>query len=316
MKDNQQEIFPIVDEQGTVIGKATRGECHSGTRLLHPVVHLHVFNGQGDVYLQKRPEWKDIQPGKWDTAVGGHLDYGETPEEALCREVREELGMTDFTPSFIGKYVFESQRERELVYVHRTTYDGKIQPSTEELDGGRFWTMQEIREAMGQGVLTPNFESEFQRFFLGKIEKYRLLTEQIRALIEGETDSVAVMANVCAAIHEAMGFFWTGFYRVQGGELVLGPFQGPVACMHIGFGRGVCGTAWEQRQTIVVPDVEQFPGHIACSSLSRSEIVVPVFSQNGDVVAVLDIDSKELTTFDDIDRQYLEGIVKELKLLN
>ena len=316
MKDNQQEFFPIVDEQGTVIGKATRGECHSGTRLLHPVVHLHVFNGQGDVYLQKRPEWKDIQPGKWDTAVGGHLDYGETPEEALCREVREELGMTDFTPSFIGKYVFESQRERELVYVHRTTYDGKIQPSTEELDGGRFWTMQEIREAMGQGVLTPNFESEFQRFFLGKIEKYRLLTEQIRALIEGETDSVAVMANVCAAIHEAMGFFWTGFYRVQGGELVLGPFQGPVACMHIGFGRGVCGTAWEQRQTIVVPDVEQFPGHIACSSLSRSEIVVPVFSQNGDVVAVLDIDSKELATFDDIDRQYLEGIVKELKLLN
>lgn len=316
MKDNQQEIFPIVDEQGTVIGKATRGECHSGTRLLHPVVHLHVFNGQGDVYLQKRPEWKDIQPGKWDTAVGGHLDYGETPEEALCREVREELGMTDFTPSFIGKYVFESQRECELVYVHRTTYDGKIQPSTEELDGGRFWTMQEIREAMGQGVLTPNFESEFQRFFLGKIEKYRLLTEQIRALIEGETDSVAVMANVCAAIHEAMGFFWTGFYRVQGGELVLGPFQGPVACMHIGFGRGVCGTAWEQRQTIVVPDVEQFPGHIACSSLSRSEIVVPVFSQNGDVVAVLDIDSKELATFDDIDRQYLEGIVKELKLLN
>ena len=309
MKDNQQEIFPIVDEQGTVIGKATRGECHSGTRLLHPVVHLHVFNKQGDVYLQKRPEWKDIQPGKWDTAVGGHLDYGETPEEALRREVREELGMTDFTPSFIGKYVFESQRERELVYVHRTIYDGEIQPSKEELDGGRFWTIQEIREAMGKGVLTPNFEHEFQRFFLEKIEKYRLLTEQIRALIEGETDSVAVMANVCAAIHEAMGFFWTGFYRVQGGELVLGPFQGPVACMHIGFGRGVCGTAWEQRQTIVVPDVEQFPGHIACSSLSRSEIVVPVFSQNGDVIAVLDIDSKELATFDDIDRQYLEGIV-------
>lgn len=309
MKDNQQEIFPIVDEQGTVIGKATRGECHSGTRLLHPVVHLHVFNKQGDVYLQKRPEWKDIQPGKWDTAVGGHLDYGETPEEALRREVREELGMTDFTPSFIGKYVFESQRERELVHVHRTIYDGEIQPSKEELDGGRFWTIQEIREAMGQGVLTPNFEHEFQRFFLEKIEKYRLLTEQIRALIEGETDSVAVMANVCAAIHEAMGFFWTGFYRVQGGELVLGPFQGPVACMHIGFGRGVCGTAWEQRQTIVVPDVEQFPGHIACSSLSRSEIVVPVFSQNGDVIAVLDIDSKELATFDDIDRQYLEGIV-------
>ena len=143
---------------------------------------------------------------------------------------------------------------------------------------------------------------------MDKIEKYRLLTKQISALIEGETDRVAVMANVCAAIHETMGFFWTGFYRVKDGELVLGPFQGPVACMHIKFGRGVCGTAWRQRETIVVPDVEQFPGHIACSSLSRSEIVVPLFSNDGEVQAVLDIDSKELATFDDVDRQYLEGI--------
>ena len=166
MKDNEQEIFPIVDEEGRVVGKATRGECHSGSRLLHPVVHLHVFNAQGDVYLQKRPEWKDIQPGKWDTAVGGHIGYGETPEEALQREVREELGITDFTPEFIGKYVFESQRERELVYVHRTTYEGEIRPSQDELDGGRFWSIEEIREVMGQGVLTPNFESEFKRFFL------------------------------------------------------------------------------------------------------------------------------------------------------
>ena len=143
---------------------------------------------------------------------------------------------------------------------------------------------------------------------MDKIEKYRLLTEQIRALIDGETDSVAVMANVCAAIHEAMGFWWTGFYRVKDGELVLGPFQGPVACMHIGFGKGVCGMAWKEQRTVIVPDVEQFPGHIACSSLSRSEIVVPVFSSSGDVVAVLDIDSKELNTFDDTDRQYLESI--------
>ncbi|MBO4720858.1 MAG: GAF domain-containing protein [Prevotella sp.] len=143
---------------------------------------------------------------------------------------------------------------------------------------------------------------------MDKTEKYRLLTEQIRSLIAGETDAVAVMANVCAAIHETMGFFWTGFYRVVGDELVLGPFQGPVACMHIPYGRGVCGTAWEQRETIVVPDVEQFPGHIACSSLSRSEIVVPVFSQGGEVVAVLDIDSKDLSTFDETDRHYLEAI--------
>jgi GAF domain-containing protein len=122
------------------------------------------------------------------------------------------------------------------------------------------------------------------------------------------------MANVVAAIHETMGFFWTGFYRVVGIELVLGPFQGPVACTRIAYGRGVCGTAWKQGQTIVVPDVEQFPGHIACSSLSRSEIVVPVLNRIGSVVAVLDIDSKELSTFDDIDRQYLENICHDLIL--
>ncbi len=143
-----------------------------------------------------------------------------------------------------------------------------------------------------------------------KDEKYRLLTEQIKALVEGETDVVAVMANVAAAIHETMGFFWTGFYRVIGRELVLGPFQGPVACMHIPFGRGVCGTAWQREETIVVPDVEQFPGHIACSSLSRSEIVVPVMSAAGEVMAVLDIDSRELATFDDTDRRHLEQICK------
>lgn len=149
-----------------------------------------------------------------------------------------------------------------------------------------------------------------------KEEKYRLLTEQIRSLIEGETDMVAVMANAVAAIHETMNFFWTGFYRVMpkkgtnAQELVLGPFQGPVACMHIPYGKGVCGSAWKQRQTLVVPDVEQFPGHIACSSLSRSEIVVPLLSSTGEVLAVLDIDSKELATFDNTDRQYLEEICR------
>ena len=149
---------------------------------------------------------------------------------------------------------------------------------------------------------------------MSKTENYQLLVEQIRSLIEGERDAVAVMANVAAAIHEAMGFWWTGFYRVmpKAGsdvkELALGPFQGPVACMHIPFGKGVCGTAWERQQTIVVPDVELFPGHIACSSLSRSEIVVPVIAASGEVVAVLDIDSRELSTFDNTDSQYLETI--------
>ena len=147
---------------------------------------------------------------------------------------------------------------------------------------------------------------------MNKEENYKLLFEQVKALIAGETDEVAIMANVCAAIHEAMGFFWTGFYIVKGEELVLGPFQGPVACMHIGYGRGVCGTAWQRAESVVVPDVEQFPGHIACSSLSRSEIVVPVFDTEGKVKAVLDIDSKELGTFDATDRQWLEKIVKML----
>lgn len=165
MKDNEKEIFPLVDEEGNVVGKATRGRCHDGSRLLHPVVHLHVFNSRGDIYLQKRPEWKDIQPGKWDTAVGGHVDYGETPGEALRREVSEELGISDFAPESMGKYVYDSRRERELVYVNRTVYDGPIRPSATELDGGRFWTMKEISEALGKEVLTPNFESEFKRFF-------------------------------------------------------------------------------------------------------------------------------------------------------
>ena len=148
-----------------------------------------------------------------------------------------------------------------------------------------------------------------------KIEKYSLLIKQISALIDGETDLVAVMANVCAAIHETMGFWWTGFYRVVDNELLLGPFQGPVACMHIGFGKGVCGTAWKEQRTIIVPDVDLFPGHIACSSLSRSEIVVPVFSKGREVLAVLDIDSKELATFDNIDQQYLEEVCKMLSPL-
>ena len=146
--------------------------------------------------------------------------------------------------------------------------------------------------------------------FMEKEEKYKLLKQQIEALVAGEDDSVSVMANVSAAIHQEMGFFWTGFYIVKGEELHLGPFQGSVACMHIPFGRGVCGTAWQRAETIVVPDVEQFPGHIACSSLSRSEIVVPLFNASHDVVAVLDIDSRELNTFDDIDRDWLEQIVR------
>ena len=142
-----------------------------------------------------------------------------------------------------------------------------------------------------------------------KTEQYRLLERQVAALVEGETDVIAKMANVAAVLHETFGFWWTGFYRVVGEELVLGPFQGPVACMHIPYGKGVCGTAWKRNETVVVPDVEEFPGHIACSSASKSEIVVPVHGAAGEVVAVLDIDSDRLATFDEVDRVWLERIV-------
>ena len=145
----------------------------------------------------------------------------------------------------------------------------------------------------------------------GKEEKYALLYKQIAAVTESESDAIANMANVAAMIHHTFGFWWTGFYRVIGEELVLGPFQGPLACSRIAYGRGVCGTAWKEQRTQVVPDVEQFPGHIACSSASKSEIVVPLI-KDGKVVAVLDIDSEHLATFDETDRQWLERIMELL----
>lgn len=142
-----------------------------------------------------------------------------------------------------------------------------------------------------------------------KEDRYVQLVPQIRNLVESETDLIANMANVASVLHETFGFWWTGFYRVQEGLLVLGPFQGPLACTRIGLGKGVCGTAWMRGETIIVPDVNAFPGHIACSSLSRSEIVVPL-KRNGKVIAVLDIDSKEINTFDDLDKFFLESIAE------
>ena len=144
--------------------------------------------------------------------------------------------------------------------------------------------------------------------FMNKTEKYQALHEQIEALLNKENDEIANMANVAALIHETFNFWWTGFYRVIDNELVLGPFQGPVACTRIAFGRGVCGTSWKEAQTIIVKNVHEFPGHIACSSESKSEIVVPIFKEN-QVVAVLDIDSENLATFDEIDKEWLEKIV-------
>lgn len=165
-KDNAKEMFPIVDEEGNITGVATRGECHSGSMLLHPVVHLHVFNSQGEIYLQRRPMWKDIQPGRWDTAVGGHVDLGESVQQALLRETAEELGLdlSALQVELLGHYVFQSSRERELVFSHRVTYDGEIKPSA-ETDGGRFWPIEELQDNMGKGIFTPNFESEYHRLF-------------------------------------------------------------------------------------------------------------------------------------------------------
>ena len=143
---------------------------------------------------------------------------------------------------------------------------------------------------------------------MDKNETYRMLAKQVESLIEGENNPTGQLANAAALLHEAMGWWWTGFYLVNGDTLQLGPFQGPVACYNIKRGKGVCGSAWLENRTLVVPDVEQFPGHIACSSLSRSEIVVPLRDDRGQVVGVLDIDSKELATFDDVDARWLEEI--------
>jgi len=167
---NPVEYFPIVTEEGVVTGKATRTECHSGTFLLHPVVHLHVFNSRGELYLQKRAADKDIQPGKWDTSVGGHVDYGEETEEAMRREVREELGIIDFKPVFLRRYKFVSDREAELVHSYYTVYDGDIQPDPVEISEGKFWKISEIEQEMGKNVFTPNFENEFSTIVKPSLE--------------------------------------------------------------------------------------------------------------------------------------------------
>ncbi len=145
---------------------------------------------------------------------------------------------------------------------------------------------------------------------MDKTATYQLLSKQVESLIEGENNPTGQLANAAAILHETMGWWWTGFYLVNGDTLQLGPFQGPVACYNIKCGRGVCGTAWQENRTIVVPDVEQFPGHIACSSQSRSEIVVPLRNNGGEVIGVLDIDSKDLATFDEVDAHWLEEIAR------
>lgn len=165
-QDNSEELLPMVDEVGNITGAISRGEAHNGNKTLHPVVHLHLFNSNGELYLQHRPKWKTIQPDKWDTACGGHINLGECVEDALIREVKEELGIEEFEPVKLGQYIYESKVEKELIFAFRTLYDKPINPSKEELDGGRFWSIPDILDNMGKGIFTPNFEEEYTRFFI------------------------------------------------------------------------------------------------------------------------------------------------------
>jgi len=161
-KFNNEEWLPLVDREGKIIGKATRTQCHENKNLLHPVVHLHVFNSKGELYLQKRSLNKLVQPGKWDTAVGGHIELNESIEHSLSREALEEIGISGFKPQLLVKYEWHSEMESELVFSFVTTYMGKITPNKTELDGGRFWTFSEIKKQLEKGTFTPNFEHEFK----------------------------------------------------------------------------------------------------------------------------------------------------------
>jgi isopentenyldiphosphate isomerase len=158
------EYFPVVNPEGEVIAKALRRDCHNGSHILHPVVHLHVFSSQGELYLQRRALHKDLLPGYWDTAVGGHVIYGETIQQALLREVQEEIGITNFAPVHVETYRYDSSRESEMVHVYKTTYDGPFCWNDGEVMDGRFWSIDELRLAMGMDILTPNLEMELQRF--------------------------------------------------------------------------------------------------------------------------------------------------------
>lgn len=258
--------------------------------------------------------------------------FSEEQIETIAQAVEDHRASSKEAPHTIyGKLIAEADRQIIPDVVIRRTIqfgfnhypeldkEGHWKRTVEHLgekyaDGGylQLWIpesanaarLEELRKTIrDKEALRKVFETIY------KEERYKELLPKAAALLEGESDTIAKMANLAAMVHKAFGFWWTGFYRVEGGMLVLGPFQGPVACSRIPFGKGVCGTAWKRCETVVVPDVELFPGHIACSSESRSEIVVPVWN-SGEVAAVLDIDSRDLATFDSIDRFWLEKIVE------
>lgn len=156
-----EEIFPLVDENGSVVGQATRSDCHNGSMLLHPVIHIHIFNSKGELFLQKRSYKKDVQPNKWDSSVAGHIDLGETPVIAALREAKEELNLLLPDMHYIDKYIIETSTERELSYIYFTTTDLEPSINMDEVSDGRYWTLDEIKDNLGKDIFTPNFESDF-----------------------------------------------------------------------------------------------------------------------------------------------------------
>ena len=279
-------------------------------------VRSEVFvTGQKCLYVD--PDGRDfgsvqVFASKGDRIVGCLRIYGK---EAGVVQIGRVAVIESLRGSGIGRmmmrqaisYVTENSTD-EKIYLEAQTYAigfyeklGFKVISDEFLDEGIPHKGMELLIERVSGIQCTDDAAK------AKSDKYSLVYKQVEALLEGENDCIANMSNIAALLHGTFGFWWTGFYVVKGDELVLGPFQGPVACSRIPFGRGVCGTAWKRKESIVVPDVEQFPGHIACSSLSRSEIVVPVL-RGGNVIALIDIDSKELNTFDGIDREHLERI--------
>ncbi|MBN2813052.1 MAG: NUDIX domain-containing protein [Bacteroidales bacterium] len=160
----KEEWLPLVNEEGEIIGKAPRSHCHANKNYLHPVVHLHVINKKGEIFLQKRPENKVVQPGKWDTAVGGHVAFGESVDTSLEREALEEIGISNFKATLIARYIWESDIERELVYCFLTRYDGTLKTDKHELADGRYWSRSEIQQHLNKEVFTPNFEEEYRKW--------------------------------------------------------------------------------------------------------------------------------------------------------